>query len=194
MTIKRSNAVKQLYFSVLNQRRHKMEENKTEESIDDRVAKGMALEDTEGKITKMLPPVITLKFRSELLLDKGKQVFRKKQDGFKEDGKIPNMVDDEDNPVFELNDIEVAIDLIKVMNFKKFRGDDERHHCMILEKLRERWRARDWDCEIQFSEAEARFLKGYLNNVYNKAVEKAEFGAYHSRTKFSLLDQLKERV
>ena len=142
-----------------------------------------------------LPKLIPLKFRSVLLTDKDeKQIYAKKQEGFEEDGKTPHIVDDEDTKLFDLKDIEVLIELIKLVDIGKLRLDEERRHCMILEKLRERWKAEDWDCEIEFSEAEARFLKDYLNDVKEKANEKAVFTPYHSRTKFSLIDQLSERI
>lgn len=141
-------------------------------------------EDPNNKVAK-LPVTVTLTFKSEVLRDKkGSVVYKKKQD---DNGKPVN---DLENPEFERNDIETFLIFLNSADVAKIKLDEERQLLLVTDKIKERWKAGCWDCEIDFSLKEADFIRRYLENVKDKVRQTGTFTAYHSKTKFALLDQL----
>lgn len=153
-------------------------------------------EKKENKVLK-LDGTTSIKFKAEKLKDKDdKQIYRKKEEG----GEV---VDDLDSPDFSRNDLESMVIFLRAVDLHKLSLDDERRHCQVLEKVKERWKTENWNCTIQFSRGEAGFLEKFLKDVgkYVKEVpvgdgskrEKLGFTQYHSLTKFAILDQLEDK-
>lgn len=149
--------------------------------------KEVKAEDTQSedkKVTK-LKTIVTLNFEARSAIQKGKAVFNKKQEGDK-------VVDDLTSPVYDRNDIETLIIFLNSVDVAKLKLEQERQLLMCSDKVKERWKAEDFNCEIQFSVKEAAFLQKILEDVKGNMRDEAVFSTYHSKTKFALLDQLED--
>jgi hypothetical protein len=128
--------------------------------------------------------LVSLNFTSSHLKNKQGEVIYEQRE---KDGKL---VDDTDSPQFDRNDISSLLYLLNAVDVNKCKLEEERRLLLLTEKVKERWKAEDWNCDIQFSTKEITFLQKYLEDVKGKVRDGIPLTQFHSKTKLSILDQL----
>jgi hypothetical protein len=128
--------------------------------------------------------VVELNFISSYLRDKDDGIIYERVE---KEGKY---VDDKDSPQFGRNDISSLLYLLNAVDVSKCKLEEERRLLIITEKVKERWKAEEWDCVIQFSTKEITFIQKYLEDVKGKVRDGIPLTQFHSKTKLSILDQL----
>ena len=92
-------------------------------------------------------------------------------------------------PKYSRNDVLALWVMLGSIDIKKYRPREWRTYLGVEEKVSERNKAKDFDCEIQFTVAEASFLEKFLENPTEKLLQGVSLNSFHLRTWRNLSDQ-----
>lgn len=139
--------------------------------------------------------IITLTFESVMLL-----VSEKDKAGELTGEKV-QAKDQNGDPAYERDDILALRQLLNIVEVSNLSNANERLFVVLKEKIEERWKAEDRDCEIEFNDREIVWLETYLKDVKSMCKMFTPENSmaciqssFHSVAKISLLDQIESHA